>query len=584
MKIELKKLTLKNFKGIKNLSIDFSEVTNIYGDNGVGKTTLFDAYLWLLFNKDSNNSADFNIKTLDSAGNAIPNIEHVVEGEFHIDGKRLALRKEYKENWVKKRGSAEETFQGHVTDYYINDVPVKQKEYKDRISTLIEEEQFKLISNPRYFSADLDKKKRREILLSIADISDQEIIKECPEIAELPLEDYTIAEILATNKASAKKINKDLEEYPVRIDELNNSIKDIDFDALEFRRRSIEPALRELEAGDNTDNLKEISNKIADLTKSKYEIEDANNRIIRSKKQQEEQKQQSADEIKRRNSTVERLERDLEELRTEYVKVANRKVEFDTNCPTCGQELPAEQIEGIKEKYNLNKSKELEKIIEKSNGIKVDIDVNKTVIAKLENIKYEEINEELQSTDHIDKEIETLRAELHTNNDVDNTAKINKLKADIREIDEQLAFKQVNESNKEKIEEYTAKIKQLSQDFADIEKTILLCEEYNRIKAEKISETVNKKFKFVNFKLFEKQINGGIAEVCDATVNGVPYSDVNNAGKINAGIDIINTLTEIYGIKAPIFVDNAESVNELAETESQIIRLVVSTDKELRIE
>ena len=84
--------------------------------------------------------------------------------------------------------------------------------------------------------------------------------------------------------------------------------------------------------------------------------------------------------------------------------------------------------------------------------------------------------------------------------------------------------------------------------------------------------------------MYEQLINGGIVETCEALINGVPYSDANNAAKINAGIDIINTLSKEYDTWAPIFVDNAESVNELIKTESQIVRLVVSDDKELRAE
>lgn len=585
LEIKLKELKLKNFKGIKDLTINFNEkTTNIFGDNGVGKTTIFDSYLWLLFDKDSNNSSNFNIKTLDENGNAIEKIEHTVTGVFEIDGKILTLSKTLKEKWTKKRGSTEENFSGHETEYFINDVPVKQKDYKDRISTLIKEEQFKLISNPRYFSADLDKKARRAILLSIADeISDQDIIQENENISELPLDDYNIQEILATNKAILKKANKELEEYPIRIDELKENIKDIDFDALEFRRRSIVPALRELEAGSNTDNLKEISGKITDLTKKKYEIENRNLELDRKRKQQEQKEKEVREEVKRLNEKNLNLEEELGNLRKEYVEIANKKTEFDTHCPTCGQELPGEQIEKIQEKYNLNKSKELEKIIESSNKIKADIEKNKKNIELLENTTFETIEVKAESTESIEKEIEELRKQLHSTDNTENTEKIKKLEQDLKEIDEKLLFKQVNENAKNKIEEYTKKMKKLSKIYTESEKIVYLAEEYNKIKAEIISKSINEKFKLVGFKLFEKQINGGIAEVCEATVNGVPYADVNNAAKINAGIDIINTLTEVYKIKAPIFVDNAESVNELIDTESQIIRLVVSKDKELVI-
>ena len=239
MEIKLKKLTLQNFKGIKNLEIDFEQVTNIYGQNATGKTTIFDAYLWLLFDKDSSNATQFNIKTLDKDGQPIHQLEHSVEGHFEIDGQEIELKKIYKEKWTKKRGSQVSEFSGHETEYFINGVPKLQKEYKEYVDNIIDEETFKLISNPRYFSVDLDKKKRREILMNMANVDAKDVIAENKELKELDLEKYSIEDLEKMNKASIKKINEQLKELPVRIDELANSIEDVDFDALEFQKKSV---------------------------------------------------------------------------------------------------------------------------------------------------------------------------------------------------------------------------------------------------------------------------------------------------------------------------------------------------------
>ena len=135
-----------------------------------------------------------------------------------------------------------------------------------------------------------------------------------------------------------------------------------------------------------------------------------------------------------------------------------------------------------------------------------------------------------------------------------------------------------------KIEQYKEQEKELAAEYEKAEKILDLCDEYTKLYTNLVSSRINDLFKNVDFTLFETQINGGIVETCEATVNGVPYSDVNNAGKINAGLDIINVLSEHIGINTPIFIDNAESVNELIEVKSQVIRLTVSTDKTLRIE
>ena len=123
----------------------------------------------------------------------------------------------------------------------------------------------------------------------------------------------------------------------------------------------------------------------------------------------------------------------------------------------------------------------------------------------------------------------------------------------------------------------------LAQQLADLEGNEFFIEQYTKAKMDLLINRINGKFKLVTFKLFDTQINGGEVECWDTLINGVPFSDANNASKINAGLDIINTLCEHHNVYAPIFIDNRESVNELIESNSQIINLIVSTDRELRI-
>ena len=128
MEIKLKKLKLKNFKGIKEKEIEFTEHTNISGDNATGKSTIFDAYSWLLWGKDSLNRKDYEIKPYDEENNITHNLESSVEGVFDIDNKEVIFTRVYKEVWTKKRGSNSETFTGNTADFYINQVPMKKKD------------------------------------------------------------------------------------------------------------------------------------------------------------------------------------------------------------------------------------------------------------------------------------------------------------------------------------------------------------------------------------------------------------------------------------------------------------------------
>ena len=124
-----------------------------------------------------------------------------------------------------------------------------------------------------------------------------------------------------------------------------------------------------------------------------------------------------------------------------------------------------------------------------------------------------------------------------------------------------------------------------AQSRVEAERVLALCEIFTTKKCELIEDEINKMFSYVKFKLFETQINGGIAEVCYATVNGVPYDDVNSAGKINAGLDIIKTMQNQQDVKSFIFIDNAESITDIMPMENQMITLYVSKeDKQLSFE
>jgi hypothetical protein len=629
MNIKIKRLQLLNFKGIKDLNINFNDsLTNIYGDNAVGKTTVFDAFCWLLWDKDSLNRSQFEIKTLDENGQAIPMIDHSVEAVLNVDGVDTTFKKIYSEIWTKKRGQTQKEFTGHTTDYYINDVPIKKKEYQDRIASVISEEQFKLLSNVQHFNVNLDKKQRRDTLLSLIDyVNVDEIIASNEDFKKLELDKYKLEEIRAMNKATASKINKEIEELPVRIDELNNSIQELDFDALEFRKKSkvsskdiIDKQLSDFSS--IADNISLISKDITTLELEKNsilrQIEDDYNKKVQEKEQRQNNHDDEKLRIKRKIANIEEENRtltkeielfnkNLDDERANWIKLNEEKFDGDTTCPTCKQELPAEQIDKIKEEFNINKSKRLEQIELQAKHLKDKIGLkekaiedNNKIIMELE-FEFTELNrEDIEIEDaeikkapvpekvaEIDAEIEEKKKELMSLNKADNKDLLERKKAierEIEEINKQLYYKDENVKIQAKIEQYKEQEKELAKAYEKTQEILNLCDEYTKVYTGLVSDKINDMFKTVKFKLFDVQVNGGIAETCEATVDGVPYSDVNNAGKINAGLDIINVLSEKLDISTPIFIDNAESVNELIEVNAQVVRLVVSNDKTLRIE
>lgn len=602
MQIKLNKLKLENFKGIKNLEIDFKEdVTNILADNGKGKTTIFDAYTWLLWDKDSLNRKDFSIKPYDKDGQEIHNLESMVEGTLEFGEEEITLKKIYKEIWTKKRGSTQAEFTGHTTDYYMNAVPVKKKEYTDRLATVIDEENFNLLSNPIYFNQILDKNKRRSIVLGlIEDIGKEEVLKENEDLKKLPLDKYTIDEIKAMAKDSAKKINKDIESIPARIDELEKSkVGEIDFDALEFRKNFVLPAIKEIDekladVSTSSEEIKEITSKISELEQEKSKIktnfEIENHKITSKNKNTIDEKEKDEKELQEINDTVARLAGNIDDYRIEWVKINSSKYDGDFKCPTCGHDLEEHQIDEIISKFNLDKSKKLESIEKEVARIKARIEDYKKRIEELRSKKYElleEIKLDEAKIKAIDDEINILKEKLSNLSTGDKTELIKKKEELTKELDElnkTLSLQGQNEKLDERIKELEQQEKDLAKSYEKQQEIIFLCEEYIKTYVDLVSDKINAAFYNVKIKLFEQQINGGITETCEVTLDGVPYSDLNSAGKINAGLDVINAISEKLDIEVPIFIDNAESINELIKTETQLVRLVVSKDKELRID
>lgn len=648
MIVKLKKLTLNNFKGIEEKEVIFSDKTNISGDNATGKTTIFDAYSWLLWGKDSLSRKDYEIKPYDENNNVIHNLESSVEGVFDIDGKETTFTRVFKEVWTKKRGSNNETFTGHTTDFYINDVPKKKKEYEERISEFISEDEFNLLSNPKYFNEILDKKERRKILLSLVDeVEFSNLVEVNPDFKDLDLENYSLDELKAMAKSTCKKINDKLKEIPARIDELEATKTKDDFEELEKKQDTIRSQIKALDeklAGTNniSEEIDEKYKIIADLKEEKSEILSEFEEKKRLKTREYEDRIHELNskisviefEIDNSKSSIERFKTDkmndvlkkdqiefkLNTTRKEYLEIYNKKFDGSLNCPTCGKEFDPEKKEEIIKHFNLDKSKKiealskegealnkelneikdrkkridqeiitLEKTIEKLNKSqeenKKNIDLCKKMIDGVSQVKINPADE--SKIKDIENKILKVEDEISNIGKVDNSEILKQketLNKELEDINSKTSLKGLNEQLDSKISQYMEEEKKLSKEYEEKQRLLYLCEEYTKAYTEIVSEKINNLFSYVEFKLFDTQINGGIQETAEATYKGVPYGSLNSAAQINAGLDVINSLSKHYEKEIPIFVDNAESVNDLAETESQLITLSVSKFKNIRIE
>lgn len=649
-RVELKGLRLGYFKGAERVDVELGgQSAAIFGRNSTGKTTLADAYTWLLFEKDSQGRKDFDIKTLVD-GKALSGVEHEVEGAFLIDGEELTLRRVYTEKWVKKRGAANAEFTGHETSHYVNGVPVTKSEYAAQVAEIADEATLRLLSDPGAFQA-LHWTDRRKVLLDAAgDVSDADVFASNPDLADLPeilgkhsLDDYR--KIVQKRRAD---LNKEIQELPVRISEVERNQPE----APSATRKQVESALAgtreerqeasealvaaKTGAGDVTaerKRLREVEDALSDLdrqaTKAASEAQDkAHGKVLAAKRALEDadarhkRLQQEASELE---SDIKRLDIRIGDLRGEWKRMANQRVEahVDGTCPTCQQDLPVEQVEEAHRKaiadLNARKARELERITGEGADLNAkreklasdlaaaqaktaDLEANRAGLEQALKAAEADLATAGKATPRKDPTQSPAYAKLAAERDEltarierlssGDAAEIERLTAEVERLDSlivslerELAAYQQRETGEARIKELREQERALAGEFQKLERHLWLMDEFTRTKVSMLEERVANKFRLVRFRLFKQLINGGLEESCDTTVDGVPYESVNHAGQIAAGLDIIRTLQEHYGLQAPIWIDQAESIHDIPETGAQQIALVVSpSDKQLRIE
>ncbi|MDQ0719765.1 DNA repair exonuclease SbcCD ATPase subunit [Paenibacillus sp. W4I10] len=449
--------------------------------------------------------------------------------------------------------------------------------------------------------------------------------------------------------ARRTEINKELEKIPVRIDEARHSMPDVsdldvellqedietmrgrvdaktaelqriqsggELSAKEIRLREINAELTEIKQVIQADGLQAVNGQQARLSQLRGEASELQSRLTAGQREAERYKGQ----IVRADSQVKRLRAEWTSL--DSLQYPVHEHEHDANCPTCGQSLPDDQVQSAKDKaleaFNLDKSKRLEAIsadgklaaAEKSDlekGLKTlegDLaKLQKEIATKAAEVMAAEatlqslqsnIADPLDNTKYqsIQRDGEKVRAEIEQLRSSSADA-IGKVQSEIRLIRSQVDDLEADKAKlatvaatEKRITELSEEERKLAGEFEKLEHELFLTEEFTRTKVSMLESKINSKFRYARFRLFEEQINGGLKDVCKTLYNGVPYEGgLNNAARINVGLDIINTLGQHYGFSAPIFVDNAEAVTQLIDTDAQVIRLVVSEgDKKLRLE
>lgn len=639
MKLDLMSLKLTNFMGVR----DFTFTPNgsdasVYGENGVGKSTLDHACQWLLFDKNADGQKDFALKTLDQYNNVINHLDHVVEGTFIIDGRPLTLQKVFAEKWTQKRGSATKNFTGHETTYFIDGVPTKKAEYDATVKEIAPENIFKLLTNPFFFNTQMKWQDRRKVLLDVCgDITDADVIASNDKLKDLPgiLAGKDMEKFKEMIVARKKKINEELKSLPERIDENYRALPDITGiipEEVQQKIRTLKTRINEKnqqiariegggEVAEKMKALRETEAKMLDLQnthRAKYEAQ------VRQRQGEYEDTLNNAFVLQGDINVLERrisnnvdesndLQAKMNNMRDCFRTVSARKFEFEQSetCPTCGQYLPTSQLEEARitaeKEFNYKKAQELESINADGRQKKAKCEALFTENA--------EIGEKLLGLREKLADAEARAQELK--NDIDNLhlvmdayaenpeytklmeqktsiersianlkdgrqgellnirAEIGTLEEEVKSCESRLADVERVKQGQARIEELKGQEKKLTAEYEKLEGRTFLCEEFTRAKVAMLEERINSKFKLARFKMFDQQVNGALVDTCVTLCNGVPYgSGLNTGHEILVGLDIINTLAEHYNFYPMIFIDRAESVTEEMQTHAQQIRLI----------
>lgn len=672
MKVEVKKIYLENYKKFPSKSVDLFPRTEISGRNREGKSTLQDAYLDVLTGKMANGTEPTSIRRKEN-GVEVPKVDVVRELTLAIDGKEKVIRKITKQKWRKPRGQSEEVFDGNETSYEIDGFPAKSKDYTEFIQSIAEPSTLLMCSNPKTFLDILQKStsEARKKLGEMAGFDVNKFILDNPQYVSL-------SEITKGNSIenTLKKLRKDLRDQKKRCDEkdteikyeTNRSVEAEDTSSLESKKQELNAELSKLEEQerileDSAKGYDSLSYEIRGLKSSRDGLVSKANEWLRARQKfisdtvselrlKKSEKESSIRiigmELDNHIREAQQAKADLDRARQDYPRIkemewddsglkaieAETFNDSDTICPTCGQELPEEQVSELRASFEEKKKFRIENELTKKqnwesakqNQLKGTCDLGNSAAAKLKKTN-EEINK-LQSeigaaqdeVDELTKQIEEEQSkftELPESVDMTNDEEYLAVTVRIAELEEKLksfddvpgkkqelrmqisnVMKQISNvdadikiaqaavTEKEKrVAELNEELKSLGQVQADIEKNIDTVLNFSIQKNKALAEKINPFFHHFQFSFLDYTIEGNPVETCKMICNGIDYnSGLNHSDKILCEVDLLNGLQEMNGLNLPIWIDDSESIDKsrIPMLDRQMIVLRV-TDGDLKV-
>lgn len=672
MKVEVKKISLENYKKFPSKSVDLFPRTEISGRNREGKSTLQDAYLDVLTGKMANGTEPTSIRRKED-GVEVPKVDVIRELTLSIDGKEKVIRKITKQKWRKPRGQSEEVFDGNETSYEIDGFPAKSKDYTEFIQSIAEPSTLLMCSNPKPFLDTLQKStaESRKVLEKMSGFDIAQFMEENQQYAHV--EEITKGHSV---EDTLKKLRKELNAQKKKVDaknteiayETNRSVEAEDTSSLESKKQELNAELSKLEEQerileDSAKGYDSLSYEIRGLKSSRDGlvskanewlrarqkfISDTVSELMLKKSENESSIRIIGMELDNHIREAQQAKADLDRARQDYPRI--KEMEWDDSelkaieaetfndsdaiCPTCGQELPEEQVSKLKSSFEEKKKSRIEAQLkvkesfesEKQEKLKYVCDLGNTSAAKLKKTN-EEINK-LQSeisaaqdevaefTKQIEEE-QSKFTELPESVDMTNDEEYLAVTARIAELEEKLKSfddvgnkrkefrekiielnknisnleKEIEKENEKAVEKENALLKlnekliDLGQVQADIEKNIDTVLNFSIQKNKALAEKINPFFHHFQFSFLDYTVDGNPVETCKMICNGIDYnSGLNHSDKILCEVDLLNGLQEMNGLNLPIWIDDSESIDKsrIPMLDRQMIVLRV-TDGDLKV-
>lgn len=635
---------LRNWKAAFNQDVTFGKRTKIHWANEKGKSTIKEAFEYLITGKHPKGKTDIDIKTkynritrgnypAQEMNSTIHHLNHVACAVLDIDGEQVSLQKNYHETWEESL----KTMTGHTTEHEFDGHKLAEGKFKKMVSDIVDERIFRILTDPLYFCQTLPWKESREILISM-----------CPGIEQSTVDGYeSVKDLIKSWSAEEKKIDIKSEIKktkgakakigPAIAENVSHFIK-IAPDKrviadMEAEKEVIRKKIERIESGSGNQVIeREIALVEAEMIKRTNEFNSKKNKRqegldleLRTKTLGVSVVESSISKLVERGN---RLRQDLEKndnsrevlvsswknKKTELASMINLQLDDVRICTKCGQSIPDDQIQENRSEFNLGKSKKIEEIQndidaigsqgselkEKADRLRSTLsDIEKLIENDKKNLTAKQgerdvlnlaIDKLIKETVNLD-DLESKKADLKSKigkpaDTSEYTSRIRLIDSEIKEVNQRILHIKENEKYSKRIAELEKDDERLSMRIAELENQLNLLDHFIVAEVTEHSRTINEMFEVANFKMFEMQVNGNINNnMCECAVDGVPFNCLNSAAKTQVGIDIIKTLQQFYGVKLPIFVDNRESVTDIPDIDCQVISLFVSPeDTKMRIE